>query len=498
MLISALYDMISEHIPCRLIQNNGNWNLTHFSFLNKDMSLTNEKCLYIGTLKNAPETSSPIVLLTTMIPEHISDKYTVFLISPEHYAECLNVVTRLFFHEQEREDEFNRLISHPVDQTPFHEIINNAAIFMDRTLLLADLSFHVVDHSTSRPVTDPVWKTNIKRGFASYEFVEAMNALIPENSLPTTTEPFFVSCFASKENRICSLLFYNQRPIGYLVLLDNEKGIYPYHLQYLPRISQMLTLALKHLPNFQSLFINASENAFLQILEGKSADSSFLKMLNSTLQLPKAMRCLVIVPKNDSKHDLFYLQRNLYSLFPAGSIFIYQKRIIAIVSDEDSRLLSNPDFCKGHAKNIKEVGVSSSFRSIQDFPTYLAYAQDACTIANRLGQNEFIHYYDDYQFFHILSTCSNEKLLRAYIHPSFDILHEYDLANDTTLLNTLQSYITNGLNAKETATALYLHRNTLTYRLNKIKALTDIDFEDLETIFRLSCSFRINQLLQIF
>ncbi len=503
MLLSVLLDMIAEEVPYQLAGTFTERELLRFCFLQKNMILDDEACLYIGEPGDLTEIDGAVAVLTTTgtCDGKAGDagmNHILIQIPEGRYTDCLNLITKAFFQEQKREAEFNHLLARPVEQTPFHEIIDNAAIFLDRSLILTDLSFHVVDYSTSRTITDPIWKTNVKRGFCSYEFVEAMNDLIPDQSIPSTSEPFFVNCDASKENKLCSMVFYNQRPIGYLVLLDNEKGILPYHLQYLPRIGQILILSLKHVPNFQSLFINAAENVFLNLLEGKTNDTGHLQMLNATMKLPKAMRCLVFVPKNSSRHDRYYMQRNLYSLFPKGSVFLYQKEVVAIVSDEDSRMLLEPGFCEEKIRNVREVGVSSVFRSLTDFPDYLGYAKMACEMADRLGQKEVVHYYDRYQFFHILSTCQDEKLLRSYIHPAFDLLFEYDLANDAALLGTLKAYIDHGLNAKETAAALYLHRNTLTYRLNKIRELTEIDFENLETIFRLSCSFRINELLQIF
>lgn len=498
MRISVLTDMISEEIPCVVSGYIEDVELKRFMFLTETASTYDDVCLYIGDAERLKGASYRMTLLTMAETDEETEKnHTVIRVPQEYYAECLNVVTKAFFHEQELEDAFNRLLSRPVEHTSFHEIINNAAVFMDRSLVLTDLSFHVVDYSTSRMITDPIWKNNVKRGSCSYEFIEAMNVLVPDYALPNTPEPFFVNCDASKENKLCSTIFFNHQPIGYLVLLDNEKGIEPYHLQYLPRISQILIFSLKHSPNFRSLFLNASENVFLNLLEGKVADQAYLQMLNVTMRIPKAMRCLVFIPKNRSKHDLFYMLRNLYSLFPLGSIFLYQDQVIAVLSDEDTRKLCAPDFCEEQIKNVKEVGISSVFRALPDFPEYLEYAKMACEMATKLGENGVIHQYDKYQFFHILSSCRDEKLLRAYVHPAFDVLREYDLANDTALLKTLQAYVENGMNTKETASALYLHRNTLTYRLNKIRELTDLDFEDLDTVFRLSCSFRINRLLQI-
>ena len=500
MLVSVLTDMISEAIPCRITKEADDRNLQRFCFLQDNLSLMDESCLYIGEQNDAVNHDGAAVVLTTESSDWSGlEKGRIIIRVPKaHFFECLNLVTKAFFHEQERAEQFNRLLSGPAEQTPFHEIIDNAAVFLGRSLVLTDMSFHVVDYSTSVAITDPIWKTNVKRGFSSYEFIEAMNILIPDNSLPTNSDPFFVNCDASRENKLCSIVFFNQRPIGYLVLLDNERGILPYHLQYLPKIGQLLILSLKHMPNFQSLFINAAENIFLNLLEGKSEDIDHLRIINASITLPKCMRCLLFIPKNSSKHDRYYMQRNLYSLFPNSSVFLYQNDVIAIVSDKDSHKLADPSLCGEQMKNVKEVGVSSVFRTPEEFPYFLQCAKTACEMAHRLGQKEIIHYYDRYQFFHILSTCHDQTLLRSYIHPAFDMLQEYDAANDTALLKTLQTYIDHGLNAKETAVELYLHRNTLTYRLNKIRELTDIDFENLETVFRLSCSFRINELMGIY
>ncbi len=68
----------------------------------------------------------------------------------------------------------------------------------------------------------------------------------------------------------------------------------------------------------------------------------------------------------------------------------------------------------------------------------------------------------------ILNYC-NEKLRK---------LEEYDNANGTFLLDTLVSYYMSGFNVTKTADAMFVHRNSLQYRLNKIKELTEIELDD--------------------
>ena len=57
-------------------------------------------------------------------------------------------------------------------------------------------------------------------------------------------------------------------------------------------------------------------------------------------------------------------------------------------------------------------------------------------------------------------------------------LREHDRARDSDLVRTLKTYFTTGTNASEAADRLFLHRNSMLYRLERIQALTGLDLKD--------------------
>ena len=62
-----------------------------------------------------------------------------------------------------------------------------------------------------------------------------------------------------------------------------------------------------------------------------------------------------------------------------------------------------------------------------------------------------------------------------------------EIFNDEEMINTAEEFLENSLNVSETSRKLYLHRNTLTYRLDKIERATGLNirkFSDAVT-FRL-------------
>ena len=64
------------------------------------------------------------------------------------------------------------------------------------------------------------------------------------------------------------------------------------------------------------------------------------------------------------------------------------------------------------------------------------------------------------------------------LHPALEKLKAYDAANQSDLYNTLKVYLLNDRNAQRCASILYLHRNSLQYRVKRIQEITGVDLND--------------------
>lgn len=77
-----------------------------------------------------------------------------------------------------------------------------------------------------------------------------------------------------------------------------------------------------------------------------------------------------------------------------------------------------------------------------------------------------------------LFNSGNQMEILNYCDSKLEKLEEYDHANGTFLVDTLLAFYMNGFAVNKTAEALFIHRNSLQGRLNKIKELIEIDYED--------------------
>jgi DNA-binding PucR family transcriptional regulator len=92
-------------------------------------------------------------------------------------------------------------------------------------------------------------------------------------------------------------------------------------------------------------------------------------------------------------------------------------------------------------------------------------------------------------------TVSETEDLSRYLHPALPKLASYDTENGTNLELTLHTYLKNSCSTTDTAKALYLHRNSVIYRLRRIEELCDIDLDDTDTRFRLRLSYALSNVI---
>ena len=91
-------------------------------------------------------------------------------------------------------------------------------------------------------------------------------------------------------------------------------------------------------------------------------------------------------------------------------------------------------------------------------------------------------------------TLLKNKGLRDY---SVEILKKEDEEKNTDLYETLKMYYLCGNNIAETASRMYVHRNTLVYRLRKIRELIGSDIDDMEQSGELLALMMMNDLERI-
>jgi len=126
-------------------------------------------------------------------------------------------------------------------------------------------------------------------------------------------------------------------------------------------------------------------------------------------------------------------------------------------------------------KNKSECRFSLPFSDFLQVKNHFDMVRDS--LLNMGGHQEPISMYKDVMAKHLLTEVGKHFPIRALCHQAALKLQEYDIQNGTEMLNTLEKYLMYNKSIQRAGEELYIHRNTISYRLRIIEELTNISFD---------------------
>ncbi|MCC8059817.1 MAG: helix-turn-helix domain-containing protein [Clostridiales bacterium] len=192
------------------------------------------------------------------------------------------------------------------------------------------------------------------------------------------------------------------------------------------------------------------------------------------------------------------LIQQLDELFPETNITVYQNDIVVLHSQcERPVVRMNFDYDKlslllerFHA----HAGIGNTTRDLIRMRTQYLLARETL----RLGLSQIragsalrpramddrLYAYEDYSIYYIIDLCARKYMeehghtdIVYLMHPSIIKLARYDVAHKTNLRDLLFYYLLCGCSLNRTASLMYMHRNTVMNKLNKINEIIGIPLD---------------------
>ena len=104
-------------------------------------------------------------------------------------------------------------------------------------------------------------------------------------------------------------------------------------------------------------------------------------------------------------------------------------------------------------------------------------------------------FYSDMGIYKLLIGIEDREIIQEYYDKTIRPLLVYDEKNDSDLAVVLRAYLNHNGSVKETADELYVHRNTINYKLTRISEILDMDLSQLNTRLQLSVGFMLEDML---
>ena len=108
-----------------------------------------------------------------------------------------------------------------------------------------------------------------------------------------------------------------------------------------------------------------------------------------------------------------------------------------------------------------------------------------------------LSFFSEIGIYSILMPSHNDIWLQNFYKDFITPIIQHDQKYNTELLDTAMKYVENDGKIIETADALFIHKNTLRYRINKIKELLNMEESELSFLEQLSISVKLHKIYQL-
>ena len=346
-------------------------------------------------------------------------------------------------------------------------LVRDAGQLFACPVMVVDMAFHAIAWHCPADFEDAPLTSSIERGSLSYEtgsFLAGSDA-----------QARFVTLPDSPHRRRFSLLVTGGAPVGYLILVDVNDRLEREE----PRLFQAVESALAKqlmLETGRGGSMQTPEESVLQhLLEGRFTDEALFELQIAGAGLkylaPRRIALVNLELYRGTNWSENALRSTILDYFPMSKPMVHDGGVVFFLnSDPDMGLFRN----LADQFNLR-VAISAPIGRLFNLPT--VYGDTRALLESLLPRmpHPFAVLAEPYRGWMMLRRLAETPDLAL---PAVRALGEHDRAEGTLYCLTLYTYLACHHSLQETCARLYTHRNTVLYRMRKLREDFDIPLDD--------------------
>lgn len=295
-------------------------------------------------------------------------------------------------------------------------------------------------------------------------------------------------------NRVAISIWKKNEILGFIWAHTGESKGTSMELEILTEAArQVKKMILTHFPGRQSTE-QVYKDFFWQLLTAENVPKTTIQSYEKQFNVKLHGRLAIVVfhfhdrvTEQIAKHA-YYLSETemqvntIFRLFDDNDFIL----LIRLWKNEDTSNKINQflqQFIEKISSQLKLSDVQGSASQIYDDTKDLALAYEEA-LHTIVLQRQFpdklknCYLFEDLGIFQLMDVLQKHYQKRQQPNKYILRLNEYDKKQQTSLLNTLECYLKNDSNVNQTAEALFIHPNTMNYRLRRIREVSGLDLKD--------------------
>jgi sugar diacid utilization regulator len=287
--------------------------------------------------------------------------------------------------------------------------------------------------------------------------------------------------------------------MGVLVLHDPDGTAEERERVTIEHATTVLTMELARLQTLAEAAARLRIDLVARLIEGTDPPQALNRAQALGYDLGRPHRVVVVEGcYDDQQADAFFqAMRRATMETRVGSLLAPRPGGVVILADTEPvwKKFQAAMAAEWHRADCR-IGVGGRRDSIDEFPHSYREAQLAVQIQKAAGGRDHLTRFDDLGVYQVLATAQNSAAMERFVQDWLGQLIDYDATHGVQLVLTLSEYLECGGHYDATARLLLVHRNTLKYRLRRIREVTGYDLGHPDTQFNLMLAARAWRTIQ--
>lgn len=294
-------------------------------------------------------------------------------------------------------------------------------------------------------------------------------------------------------SRILAIAHPQGDMLGVIVLIDPDRQAGDQALMALEHGATILAMELARVRSLAESELRLRRDLVDELLGGTDEESGLARAMALGYDLQRPHRVVVVEGRGRTRDNDAFFQavRRAARDEPAGTLLVARGAEVVLLADceaewESLRVSVMRELGGGRAR----LGVGECCDRVVEFPRSYRQAKLALRLPAQAEWDDRAIRFDDLGVYRLLVGIEDLAEVERFVQRWLGKLLEYDAQRGSDLVRTLTHHLERGGHYELTAKSLIVHRNTLKYRLQRIRQIGDLDLNDPETWFNLHLATR--------
>lgn len=247
-------------------------------------------------------------------------------------------------------------------------------------------------------------------------------------------------------------------------------------------------------------------DAFILAIESPGKMDAYKPMISRSFQVDEEFQVVLLMAEKTDAFPSLHKRRLLFGLRRVldveeinYQVFWYQDSYVLIMNKIDkidtlSIIQRIVDVTKHQQSDILlHIGYSEPLAGLINL--HFGYTRSLAALHMAKLRNTIYFRFEDMGIYQILFSVTDRAVLADYYEKTLLPLIEYDREHNTNYVETLYYFLKYNGSIQNIADETYTHRNTVLYRIKKVKELLGKELVDTEERFPYQVSFYIREML---